>query len=142
MINNTGKFLSQIEIIASILGVLGVAVILGGALVMQFIYYEAPCPLCQLQRVAFVSIGIALLLNLRYGNSVAHWALVILSAIAGITVSMRQILLHVNDPIGFGSAILGIHMYTWCFIGFALAIVGSVILLISNYSDLSTHKRV
>lgn len=124
------QFLTRFEIIDSIIGIIGVCVILGSALFVQFYYHEAPCPLCELQRAAFVNIGLALILNVKYGNRVSHWAMVILSSIAGIAVSIRQILLHVNDPVGFGSAIFGLHMYTWCFIAFACAIVGSAVMLL------------
>jgi disulfide bond formation protein DsbB len=124
------QLLAEIEIIDALIGLIGVIIILSAALVMQFVYYEKPCPLCLLQRAAFVNIGIALLLNFKFGNRVAHWSLVILSGIAGIAVSIRQILLHINDPVGMGSAVLGLHMYTWCFIGFATAIVGSTLMLI------------
>lgn len=119
---------NYLEIMISILGAICVSVILIAALVFEFVYGETACPLCLLQRVAFVNIGIALLLNLRYGNSISHWAIVILSSAAGMAVSIRQILLHVNDS-GFGSAIFGLHMYTWCFIGYALAIIGTAVLL-------------
>lgn len=122
--------ITHLNTIASTLGLLGVCTILGAALVMQFVYNESPCPLCELQRAGFLNIGIALLMNLKYGNKVAHWALVILSASAGMAVSIRQILLHVTDPIGFGSAVLGLHMYSWCFLGFALAVLGAVVMLI------------
>src|SRR5438105_12576373 len=112
--------MNKAEQLASILGIVGVLVILGAALFMQFVYGEAPCPLCELQRAGFLNIAIALFMNLRYGNQAAHWALVILSACAGAAVSLRQILLHVTDPVGFGSAVLGLHMYTWCFIAFVI----------------------
>jgi disulfide bond formation protein DsbB len=127
--------LMRLERIVSIFGIIAVFVMLIGALVMQFVYHEAPCPLCELQRVGMMSIAIALFMNLKYGARVAHWALVILTASAGIAVSMRQILLHVNDPIGFGSAVLGLHMYTWCFIGFGFAIVGVALFLILCRAD-------
>ena len=120
------------EKLMSVVGIVAVFGILSAALVMQFVYGEAPCPLCELQRAVFLSIAIALFMNIRYGNRVAHWALVILSACAGSAVSLRQILLHVNDPVGFGSAVLGLHMYTWCFIGFVLAIIGASFMLIIN----------
>jgi len=124
------KFFIKVDRLSSLAGILGVCIILGAALMMQFVYHEAPCPLCLMQRAAFVSIGIALLMNLRYGNKVIHWALVNLSAVVGIAVSIRQILLHITSPVGFGSAVFGLHMYTWCFIGFTFAIVGSAIILI------------
>jgi disulfide bond formation protein DsbB len=125
------QFLNKLALINTVIGLVGVILILTAALVMQFFYGEQPCPLCLLQRAAFVSIGIALLMNLRYGNKVGHWALVILSAVAGIAVSIRQILLHVTDSVGYGSAVVGLHLYTWCFIGFALAIVGAAVMLLA-----------
>jgi len=127
---NLRKFLTEIEIIDSIIGLVGVLIIIGSALVVQFFYQEEPCPLCLLQRVAFLNIGIALLLNLRYGNRVSHWAMVVLSSVAGAAVSIRQILLHITDPQGFGSPIFGLHLYTWSFLGFVLAIVGGTLMLV------------
>ena len=124
------KWIKKIEIIDSIIGVVGVCFILGGALFMQLFYGEQPCPLCLLQRVAFISIGLSLLLNIRYGNRVAHRAMAIISAGAGAAVSLRQISLHITSPEGFGSAILGLHMYTWCLIGFSTCIIGSAIMLL------------
>lgn len=122
--------IQSFEVIDSIIGVVGVTIILGAALFIQFFYHEQPCPLCLLQRAAFVNIGIALLLNLRFRNRVSHWAMAILSACAGMAVSLRQISLHINNPIGFGSAVFGWHMYTWCFIGFFITIVGSAFMLL------------
>jgi len=83
-----------------------------------------------LQRAAFVNIGLCLLLNVRYGNRVAHWAIAIISACAGAAVSLRQICLHITGPEGFGSAVFGLHMYTWCLIGFTACIIGSALMLL------------
>jgi disulfide bond formation protein DsbB len=127
---NLHKILNEVEWIDSIIGVVGVLVILGGALFVQFFLHEQPCPLCELQRAAFINIGIGLLMNVRYGNKASHWGIVILSACAGLAVSIRQIVLHITSPQGFGDAFLGMHMYTWCFIGFSLAVVGSAVMLL------------
>jgi len=124
--DNINKLMS----VASVIGIVCVLTILGSALYVEFFLNEEPCPLCELQRVAFINIGIALIMNLRFGNKVSHWALVILSALAGISVSIRQILLHINDPVGFGDAFFDMHMYTWCFIGYSIAIIGSALLLL------------
>jgi len=50
---------------------------------------------------------------------------------AGAVASTRQVLLHImpGDP-GYGSALLGYHYYTWAFIGFAVAIVATAIMLL------------
>lgn len=124
------KYFQKIGLINSLIGLIGVIILLLAALVVQFFAHEEPCPLCLLQRAAFVNIGICLLMNLRVGNKVSHWAMAILSACAGIAVSIRQILLHITDPIGFGEPFLGLHMYTWCFMGFALVIVGATVMLL------------
>lgn len=124
------KMIAELEFIDSIIGVVGVLAILSGALFIQFFYGEQPCPLCLLQRAAFVSVGIGLLMNVRYGNKVSHWAIAIFSAAVGLAVSTRQILLHITSPEGFGSAVLGLHMYTWCFLVFFIIIVGSALMLL------------
>jgi disulfide bond formation protein DsbB len=124
------KWVKEIELIDSIIGLVGVVLILSGTLFIQFFYGEQPCPLCLLQRAAFVSIGLSLLLNVRYGNRVAHWAMVIISTCAGAAVSLRQICLHITSPEGFGSAVLGLHMYTWGLIVFVACIVGSAVMLL------------
>lgn len=127
---NKIKLLQKIEWVDSIIGLIGVIFILLGAVFVQIFYGEQPCPLCLLQRAAFVCVGVSLLMNIRFGNKVSHWAMAIIGASAGIAVSIRQILLHITTPQGFGSAIFGLHMYTWCFIAFALTIVGSAIMLL------------
>ncbi|EOG2476967.1 TPA: disulfide bond formation protein B [Serratia marcescens] len=68
-----------------------------------------PCPLCQLQRVGLVAIGLGFMMNLRWGVRPSHYGVVLTGAVA-----TRQVLLHVlpGDP-GFGSAFLGLHFYTW-----------------------------
>ena len=52
-------------------------------------------------------------------------------AAAGAAFAMRQILLHImpGDP-GYGSALLGYHYYTWAFIGFAVAIIATAVMLL------------
>ena len=92
---------------------------------------ELPCPLCQLQRVAFTALAVGPILTLRYGPHPSHYALVIIAALAGAGIAGRQVLLHVapGDP-GYGSAILGYHFYTWAFVCFAVAIAASAIVLL------------
>lgn len=124
------EFFHQTSIIDSIIGLIGVITILLAAISVELLLHEDPCPLCLLQRAAFVNIGICLMMNIRFGNRVGHWAMAILSACAGIAVSMRQILLHITSPVGMGSTFFGIHMYTWSFIAFAFAIVGCTGILI------------
>ena len=112
------------------LALLAVTAILVMAFAWQFAYDEAPCPLCLLQRVAFMLAGVGLLLNLRLGPSPMHYAMTIAAALGGMVASGRQILLHIapGDP-GYGTPFLGLHFYTWAFIAFCGLIVFCVIML-------------
>jgi len=114
-----------------VLGFIATVCVLLAARYVQVVLDEQPCPLCLLQRAAFASMLIGLLMNLRYGEHTSYWAIVILSACAGMAVSLRQISLHITSPTGFGSAFFGLHMYTWAFLAFALTIVGSALILLA-----------
>jgi disulfide bond formation protein DsbB len=113
------------------LGLYGIALVLIAAFAGQILLGELPCPLCLLQRVLFAMLAIGPILNIRFGSHPGHYALSLLAAIVGATVSARQILLHImpRDP-GYGSALLGYHYYTWAFIAFAAAIVLIAIVLL------------
>lgn len=116
------------------LALAGICAVLGLAFVWQLAYNELPCPLCLLQRAAFVMVGIGLVLNIRLGPSPLHYGLVLLSALAGAFVSGRQVLLHIgpNDP-GYGSTFLGLHFYTWAFIAFVLIMIWVALMLILDH---------
>ncbi|MEM7320874.1 MAG: disulfide bond formation protein B [Pseudomonadota bacterium] len=115
------------------LGMLVVCVVLIAAYFFQFFLYELPCPLCLLQRVGFVAVGFGLGLNLLYGPRPRHYALVLIAAVFGVSVSIRQILLHIVPGTGhYGSPVLGLHFYTWAGIAFFLVIVGTSIMLLSE----------
>ena len=63
-------------------GLAGVSAVLLVAFFYQLAMGELPCPLCLLQRGAFVALGLGFLLNIYLGSSTAHYALVIISAVA------------------------------------------------------------
>lgn len=108
-----------------------IAAILLAAFYFQLVLGELPCPLCLLQRVAFVALAFGPVLTLRHGPRPFHYGLAILAALCGATVAGRQILLHIlpGDP-GYGSALLGYHYYTWAFIVFAAAIAAAAAMLL------------
>ncbi len=124
-----------------LMGLLAVFLVLGGALFLQFFDQDAPCPLCLLQRVGLCAVALGLLLNLLYGEKASHWGLVIFSACAGIAVSMRQIALHLLDPVGFSVSIMGLHLYTWSFIAFSCVLVITAIMLMTMPQS-SADKKV
>jgi disulfide bond formation protein DsbB len=113
------------------LGLYAVAFVLAAAFAAQILLEELPCPLCLLQRILFAMLAVGPIMNLRYGPHPSHYALSLLGAAAGVVVSSRQVLLHImpGDP-GYGSALLGLHYYSWAMIGFAAAIVLIALMLL------------
>ncbi|MTH96837.1 disulfide bond formation protein B [Roseibium sp. RKSG952] len=126
------------------LGTLAVSLVLVLAYFYQLKLYELPCPLCLLQRVGFVSVGVGLGLNLLYGARARHYALMLLGALFGVSVAVRQILLHIVPGTGhYGSPVLGLHYYTWAAICFFLILLGTSIMLMfeKQYENGSTEQR-
>jgi disulfide bond formation protein DsbB len=106
------------------LSLYAVALVLAAAFAAQFILHELPCPLCLLQRILFATLAIGPILNIRFGPHPSHYAMSLLSAVAGAVASTRQVLLHIlPGDAGYGSALLGYHYYSWALIGFVAAIV-------------------
>ena len=106
---------------------------------VQFLQGEFPCPLCMLQRYAMMLSSLAALWIVmqarrgtlttgRYGQALG---LGLLASLIGGTISTRQILLHIlpGDP-GYGSAVLGLHLYTWALITFVIVIAFCAVALL------------
>lgn len=123
------------------IGAAGIAVLLLVAFGLQFGLKELPCPLCNLQRVAFVLCGMGFLLNLRFGIQPLHYGLSLLAALFGAAVAGRQVLLHIVPDTGaYGSAVLDIHLYTWSFIAFVAVIAGIAALMIAGGRPEHEHR--
>lgn len=102
-----------------------IAAILTGAMTMQFVYGELPCPLCLLERVALFGVAFGIILNFRHGFSYRNTGLGLLFAIFLLIVSVRQTLLDIYPRPGhsyIGSAVFGLHMPVWSIL-IALAIL-------------------
>lgn len=120
------------------LALYGIGLVLTAAFAAQFLLHELPCPLCLLQRVLFALLAVGPILNVRFGPRPSHYALSLLTAVAGAVVSTRQILLHIlPGDAGYGSALLGYHYYTWALIGFvaAIALLAAILLFDSQFDD-------
>jgi len=116
--------------VLNMLALAGICVSLLVAFFFQLALGEIPCPLCMLQRVGLMLVGLGFAMNIRFGPSATHYSIIILSAITGAGVSLRQVLLHIAPgDTGFGSAIFGYHMYTWGFIAFMSTIIFSAFML-------------
>ena len=100
-----------------------------------------------LQRVAFVAVGYGLALNLIYGAKPHHYGIMLIAAVYGGSVSIRQILLHIVPGTGsYGSPVLGLHYYTWAGICFFLIILGTSVMLLfegqyKTLKDEPSHER-
>ena len=108
-INTVVKFVSGVE-------VFGICLIILIALYFQFVLGELPCPLCLLQRLGLLGVAFGFLLNTYYCVRPIHYSLSLVSAVLTSFVSLRQITLHINSPVGYGSSIFGLHMYSWTFV--------------------------
>ena len=107
----------------------------------QFYNHDLPCPLCILQRVGFTLIGLMYLLNIRAGAQPAHYGFAVLFAVLGLSVSLRQVLLHVApDDLGYGDTFFHLHFYTWAFVGFlGLMMSTAILLIIPEWGTRSRH---
>ena len=132
------------------LNILALCVSLMGGFFMQFAHGEIPCPLCYLQRLAMMLCAVCLshvVLSARSGHLkwtsiVQGYGLVIVSAVLGASISCRQILLHIVPPDpGFGSPVLGLHLYTWGFVVFALEILSAGLILMTMRPP-DTHQTI
>lgn len=107
----------------------------------QIFFNELPCPLCQLQRVALTLAGIGMMLNVRFGPSAVHYAIILASALGGATASVRQILLHIEPgDTGYGSTLFGLHFYTWGFISFVIMMIFCALMLCLDRNQLSAPR--
>lgn len=84
-----------------------------------------------------------LLLNLRFGQSLRHYGLIILFALFGASVSVRQILTYIlpGNP-GFGPVVLGMHTYTWALLVFMCSILASGIILVIGVGEGDDEIRI
>lgn len=112
--------------------ILGYSGVVLSAFYIQFVMHEFPCPLCMLQRYGMFlsSLGALFVImqarrgeltTARYGQGLG---LGLIGALAGASVSVRQIALHIKpgDP-GYGEPVLGLHLYTWAFITFTIVLI-------------------
>ena len=106
------------------IGLILVSAVLCNAFYGQFVDGDLPCPLCLLQRVAFVAVLYGLLLNVVYGAKPLHYSFILISACLGAAIAMRQGLLHIIPGCHLsGAPFLGYHYYPWAVLVFPLTII-------------------
>jgi disulfide bond formation protein DsbB len=102
---------------------LGVCLILLIAFYYQLVFHDLPCPLCNMQRAAFLMLGAGLLRNIWHDPpSNKNYLVSGISAFIGSTIALFQVFLHIlpgSPP--YGSMVWGLNFYTWAYILFLLA---------------------
>ena len=121
------------------LWILAYTLVLALALLLQFVEGEPPCPLCMLQRYGMIlsTIGALWIVidarrrTLTPQTYLQGLGLAALGAFVGAVFAARQVLLHIlPGDAGYGDAVMGLHLYSWAFITFCVAIVFTCILAI------------
>lgn len=117
----------------------GYAGVIGGAFSIQLLQGEMPCPLCMLQRMGMILVGIAAVWmiglarkgKLDLNRYVRAYGLMLLAALLGAGIAVRQIELHIlpGDP-GYGEAVMGFHLYTWAFVTFFVVMIYTAVMLL------------
>lgn len=116
----------------------GYIFLLAGGFYFQFVLNEFPCPLCMIQRY-FMMLAclapISIFISIKKGNFslskyMRAYGIAILSALGGLSAAVRHILLHIapGDP-GYGSAVLGLHNYTYSAISFLVVLFFSGLMM-------------
>lgn len=126
------------------LALLGLLLVLTGSLFLQLSVGEQPCPLCLVQRSGMIGLAVGPLLNLLWGIKARNYAISILAAVTGGEGSVRQVFLHIanNQDPGYGPSVLGLHLYTWAAVTFAIGIVGCAVLLLWQTTYTSGDRGV
>lgn len=83
-------------------GALACAALIGIALYLQYFAGLEPCPLCMLQRVAFIVLGVVLFIGAVHGparlGQRVYGGLALLLALTGAGLATRHIWLQYNPP--------------------------------------------
>lgn len=149
MTNLPGKlgFWAQVAFIAAYVGILSTAMY-----VFQFGLSEMPCPLCITQRMAMMAASLGpvyiIVQTLRGKLSTTKFmvglGMAIVGAVVGGIMSTRQIELHIlpGDP-GYGTAIMGLHLYTWALITFVIVVLfaGALLLFGHEFQPVAPDAR-
>lgn len=123
----TDHRLGQIELAA----IAGICFLLLDAFFYQLVLGELPCAFCNLIRVCLMLLGSGLLLNRVFGINPWNYVLSAFGALIGSLLSL--LFMFAKAPAWTkptGSAIFGLHMYTWTFMVFTAAIMFCLIMAV------------
>ncbi|KAA1195167.1 disulfide bond formation protein B [Photorhabdus heterorhabditis] len=128
--------------IFNIIGLFGISAALTVAFYYQLVLSELPCPLCLLQRTGMIMIGFGFLFNLRFGIKSAHYGIALIGCIVTGIIAIRQVFLHIMPgDTGYGSALFGLHFYTWALLSSIIAIIAISVMLILKSLEKTTEEK-
>lgn len=108
------EFHYRLHMFGNLLGLLIVCAILVFAFYEQLYGGILPCPLCYLQRIGYVAVGMVMCLNLNRGPRSFNYGLLILASLFLMFAAGRQTLLHIiPGDTGYGEPVLGKATYYW-----------------------------
>ncbi|MDY7545190.1 disulfide bond formation protein B [Glaciimonas sp. Gout2] len=130
----------------NIFALLGISLSLTIAFYYQLALHELPCPLCLLQRVGLIAVGIGFLMNVRFGIRSAHYGVSLIGALLTLAVATRQMFLHIipGRTNGYGSEVFGVHFYTLAVLSSLAAIlfIGAMLMLKTWERPLESKQKV
>ncbi|WP_328925846.1 disulfide bond formation protein B [Streptomyces sp. NBC_00190] len=140
----TGSLLGRVQYWFACFFAIGWTGVVCGGLFHQFALWEHPCPLCIVQRMFMLlaAMGAAYIVRtaLAYGAVTSRdymmgWGMSLVALIAGSFASWRQTMLHIlpKDK-GYGSEVLGLHLYVWAWLLFQASVVAIGIALSFGHS--------
>lgn len=133
------KNMTAIEVAA----LFGVCFSLLDAFYYQLVLGELPCAFCNLIRVSLMVFGAGLLLNLRFGFNPWNYVLSAVGALIGSLISLLFLFIKAPpDSVPTGSAVLGLHMYSWTFIICTSAGLYCVLMLAFNTNRKSAESSL
>ncbi|MFF4322150.1 disulfide bond formation protein B [Streptomyces sp. NPDC001568] len=119
--------------------VIGWTAFVGAGLFHQLGFHEIPCPLCVVQRMFMLlaAVGAGWVIRTALGDGavtgrdyMAGWGMALVAVVGGSAAAGRQTLLHAlpgNE--GYGSSLLGLHLYVWAWVLFTVSAVAIGVVL-------------
>lgn len=125
-----------------LLGVFALCIAVGCGLFIEFFYSQKPCSLCFLQRASMFLVALGLYWNLVYGTQVRYYAFSLLSALLGLSCSLRHMGLNVCKPVGIDTFFFcSYRIYTWSFLVFFLSLFCLAVLLFCYKQTVSISRK-
>ncbi|KAF3997585.1 disulfide bond formation protein B [Glaciimonas immobilis] len=129
----------------NILALYSISLALGIAFYYQLVLHELPCPLCLLQRVGLIAIGIGFMMNVRAGVRSTHYGVAMIGALLAGIIGIRQVFLHIvpGRTNGYGSEIWGVHFYTLTVLSAIAAVLFiAVMLMLKTWERPNKGKHI